>query len=166
MSAPSGPGDKLFAQLQRATTRAELGVGQMRRRPQILIVDRDPDLLLVLANFLADAGFDVVTTWEPLKASKCIQSQSFDVVISGNAVSSTHFRRILTQVQRKQPAAVCIALFGAEPEKPGDLYSMGIHTLISKWNLKEVVDLARVLTAAERQATAPTINGKLRNKVG
>ncbi len=140
--------------------------GQMLRRPQVLIVDHDPVLLLVLARLLADAGFDVVTTWEPLKASKCIQSQSFDVVISGDATNSTHVQRIFTHVQRQQPAAVCIGLLSADPEKSADLYSMGIHTVISKWNLKETVDLVRVLIAIERQAATSSINRKLRIKVG
>lgn len=119
----------------------------MLRRPQILIVDRHPELLFVLTNFFAGAGFN---EQELLRAPKCIRSQSFDVVIRGDARNSSRFWRLPKDVQCTQPASACIVSL-ADTYSLEDRYSIGIRTVISKWTPNEVVDFVRFLRPRKRK---------------
>lgn len=133
-----------------------VGPSDMGQARKVLIVNRDTYLLGVLRTFLAEAGFDTMTTWAQKHALKCIESSTFDVVICEHAHRPDCSVEFLNKVRRKQPAAVCIVLNEAplSADEWNDLHSMGVETVISKWDLKCVVQTAQALSMKGKSMAA------------
>ncbi len=136
-----------------------VGPSDMGQARKVLIVSRDIDLLMVLRGFLAEAGFDTMTTWAQKHALKYIESSTFDIVISEHAHRPHCSVEFLTKVRRKQPATLCIVLKDAPlpADEWNDLRSMGIETVISKWDLKYVVQTARALSTKGKSMVASAV---------
>ncbi len=119
-------------------------------------MSRDTDLLMVLRGFLAEAGFDTVTTWAQKHALKYIDSSTFDIVISEHARRPHCSAEFLSKVLRKQPAVVCMVLNQAPlpADEWNDLRSMGVEMVISKWDLKYVVQTAQALSTKGKSMAA------------
>ncbi len=115
----------------------------MERRRKVLIADGDPDLLIVLKKFLEDAGFDTTTTWDGREAKSLIDSQRFDAAVIGENTRSVHYAELLRGLCRKSEDALCIVLEtpGSQAAELGDLHYPGVSAVISRWNLKDVVEM-------------------------
>ncbi len=133
-----------------------VGPSNMGHGKNVLIVSRDTDLLMVLRGFLAEAGFNTMATWARKHALRCIESNTFDIIISEQARRPHCSVEFLSKVRRKQPAAVCIVLNEAPlpADEWNDLRSMGVETVISKWDLKYVVQTAQALSISGKSMAA------------
>ncbi len=124
----------------------------MERRRKVLIADGDPDLLIVLEKFLEDAGFDTTTTWDGREARSLIDSQRFDAAVIGEHTRSVQYVELLKGLCRKNEDTLCIVLAPPRPQAAelGDLHFPGVATFISKWDLKDVVEMIRMKTHAHK----------------
>ncbi len=115
----------------------------MERRQKVLIADCDPDLLIVLEKFLEEAGFDTTTTWDGREAKSLIDSQRFDAAVIGQHTRSVHCAELLKGLYRKGEDTLCIVLEtpGSQAAELGDSHFPGVSAVISKWNLKDVVEM-------------------------
>lgn len=124
----------------------------MPTRQKILVVDNDPDLLMVLEKFLEDAGFETTVTWDGKEALGRIDSDTFAAVIVGEHPRSVRCLEVVRKLRRKEREAVCIVLDGPECcIEREELHAMAVRAVISKWNLKEVVETLRVATRNKTQ---------------
>ncbi len=114
---------------------------------KVLIVSRDTHLLIVLSRFLTDAGLETMSSWAHRHAMKWVESQTFDLVISECAGPAIPCMEFVRRIRQKQPAAVCMVLHDApfQPDELNNLRSVGVGAVISKWDLKDVVQTSRTL---------------------
>ncbi len=128
----------------------------MPGRPKILIVDTDPDLLIVLEKFLEDAGYSTTVAWESREALSWIDSDTFAAVIVGEHPRTVRCLEIVRGLRRKSYETVCVVLDGPECQAEKDaLHALAVRAVISKWNLKEVVDTLRAATHNKKQHPSP-----------
>ena len=111
-------------------------------RSKVLLVDSDPDLLIVLEKFLEDAGYDTSTTWDGAEATSWIESQFFAAVVVGEHLRKVRSADLLHKLRDKNQATVCIVLSGPRHRvhKEDELYAMGVRAIVSRWDLKELVE--------------------------
>jgi DNA-binding response OmpR family regulator len=121
----------------------------MPAKQKILIVDHNPDLLIVLEKYLEDSGYETTTTWNGREALSCIDSQAFAAVIIG--LKSVRCLEIVRKLRQKKEDAVCIVLDSPERGTEGDELHAMVQAVISKWNLKEVVEAIRAATGSKAQ---------------
>ncbi len=128
----------------------------MRGSKKVLIVAADPDLLLVLSKYFEGAGFNTTTTWNHLHAMKFVVSRSFDVVIFEDEGLTAGCGNLIAQVRLRRPTAVCIILRASDDSNT--LKPDGPFCVLSKWNLKDVIDTARSRRISRRSVaySAPT----------
>ena len=124
----------------------------MEQRRKVLVAHSDPDLLIVLEHFLEDAGFDATTTWDGQKAMSLIESQRFQAAVLGGRPRSVCCTEILTKLRIDRRDTVCIMLANSDRMVVGDLQRMGVHAIISKWNLKEVVNTLQRITSTTQSS--------------
>lgn len=136
----------------------------MGQGPQVLVVNRDPHLLALIARFLASDGCNAVTTWAHAHALRWIECRRFDVVIDDYGGLPLRSVRFLRTVHLKQAGAVCIVVHEAalEPNEVNELRAMGVHAVISRWNLKDLVQTVRALNAKKDQPAASSESNQTR----
>ena len=127
----------------------------MRKRKKILVVDHDPDLLMVLEQFLEDAGYTTTTTWDGREALSHIEGAHFDEVIVGDHASFANCSEFLALLRSRDSETVCI-LLGAEHSRLSDdeLRTLRVRAVISRWNLKEVLETTQRAIGSRRHSAA------------
>ncbi len=119
----------------------------MPARPKILVVESDPDLLIVLEKFLEDAGYETTITWDSWEALSWIDCNTFAAVIVGEHPQSVSCLEVVRRLRRKSDETVCVVLDGPECQLERDeLRALAVRAVISKWNLKEVVQTLQATT--------------------
>lgn len=120
----------------------------MAPKRTVLVAHGDPDLLIVIEHFLEDAGFDTTTTWDGTEAMSLIESQHFDAAVVGGPPRPVSCTELLKQLRLTCADTACILLTDSDRTDDGDLRCIGIRAIISKWNLRELVDTLRGITSA------------------
>ncbi len=127
----------------------------MRKRKKILVVDHDPDLLMVLEQFLEDAGYTTTTTWDGREALSHVEGGHFDEVIVGDHASFASGSEFLTLLRSRDSETVCILLGSRDSCLSDDeLRTLRVRAVISRWNLKEVLETTRRAIGAKRHPAA------------
>ncbi len=127
------------------TSHLRHGKAEMPTKQKVLIVDHNPDLLIVLEKFLEDSGYETTITWNGREALSWLDSQAFAAVIIG--LKSVPCLEIVRRLQQKKEDTVCIVLDGPQSKADSDeLRAMAVQAVISKWNLKEVIETIQATT--------------------
>ncbi len=125
----------------------------MPAKQKILVVDHNSDLLIVLEKFLEDAGYETTTTWNSREALSLIDSLPFAAVIVG--LKSARRSEIVRRLRQRKEDSLCIVLDRPECQlEREELHAMAVHAVISKWNLKEVVETLRQATSSKKPIAA------------
>jgi CheY-like chemotaxis protein len=53
------------------------------KRKKILVLDTDPERLVILEQMLEDAGYDTTTTWDVQRAKELFAGDIFNLVLIG-----------------------------------------------------------------------------------
>jgi DNA-binding response OmpR family regulator len=77
---------------------------------RVLLVDDHRLLLETNADFLRDAGYDVVTALDGEEATRCLQRQRFDVVVTDILLPGKDGIEIIIGLQRSRPKVKVIAI--------------------------------------------------------
>ncbi len=104
------------------------------KRPTILIVDHDEDVLLRLEHLLETAGFETTISWRLEQAQDYIEKNKFDLVVVCHYPPVLDAAGVLRRAAstRRSP---CIVLHAPErfPFDAEYFYSLGAHSVLSKW---------------------------------
>jgi hypothetical protein len=55
-----------------------------KRRRRALLLDTDPDTLIMLQHALEEAAIDATVTWDEVEASQLIETTPFDLLLLGD----------------------------------------------------------------------------------
>jgi len=72
----------------------------VERQPRILIVDDQPDALVILRNILERAGYSVITAYGGVDALRRLETQQFDLIITDLAMPEVSGVDIVDRVKR------------------------------------------------------------------
>jgi HD-like signal output (HDOD) protein len=106
----------------------------MNYKKRILFVDQEPHVLEALQRLLHQmkSEWDMAFATSGQDASKLLAQQSFDIIVSDIGIQGTEGGDLLSEVQRKQPNMVRIALSG-HTEEDVILQSSGVvHQFLAK----------------------------------
>lgn len=56
----------------------------MNKRRRILILDTDPDILIMLQQVLEEANLDATVTWDKMEASHLVKTAPFNLILIGD----------------------------------------------------------------------------------
>lgn len=79
---------------------------------RILVVDDDPEIARTLQRILEHAGHVVTTANNGTRALKCLETSSFDLLITDIVMPDQDGLAIILQSKKKNPALPIIALSG------------------------------------------------------
>ncbi len=116
-----------------------------RKRPTILIVDHDEDVLLRLEHLLETAGFETTISWRLEQAEDFIEKNSFDLVVVCHYPPVLDAAGVLRRAANRRRSP-CIVLHAPErfPFDAEYFYSLGAHAVLSKW-APEIAERVRQL---------------------
>ncbi len=132
----------------------------MDARGRVLVAHNDPDLLMVLEHFLENAGFNTSTTRDGREAMSLIESHHFHAAVVGGRPRSVTYIQLLEKLRLSCASTVCVVLADSDRADLGDLHCLGVRAVISKWNLKDVVDTLRAISPGRQPGS---IVGEIRN---
>ena len=122
-------------------------------RQKILVVDSDPHILILLEKFLEEAGYETRVTWDSKEAVSWIDSEGFAAIIVGEHPQCVSCLEVVRKLRQQGDDTSCIVLDDPQSEaEQGELHAMAVRAVISRWNLKEVVQTVRSATSEPRHA--------------
>jgi DNA-binding NtrC family response regulator len=100
---------------------------------RILVVDDDPEIRDGVADVLRQAGYDVDEAKDGKKAIKCIETGSYDLVLTDLNLPKVDGMKVLRHVLDESPDTICIILTGFGTIKGSvEAIKMGAFDYISK----------------------------------
>jgi DNA-binding NtrC family response regulator len=100
---------------------------------RILVVDDDPEIREAVADVLRQAGYDVDEAKDGKKAIKCIETGSYDLVLTDLNLPKVDGMKVLRHVLDESPDTICIILTGFGTIKGSvEAIKMGAFDYISK----------------------------------
>ena len=100
---------------------------------RILVVDDDPEIREGVADVLRQAGYDVDEAKDGKKAIKCIETGSYDLVLTDLNLPKADGMKVLRHVLDESPDTICIILTGFGTIKGSvEAIKMGAFDYISK----------------------------------
>ena len=100
---------------------------------RILVVDDDPEIREGVADVLRQAGYDVDDAKDGKKAIKCIETASYDLVLTDLNLPKANGMKVLRHVLDESPDTICIILTGFGTIKGSvEAIKMGAFDYISK----------------------------------
>jgi CheY-like chemotaxis protein len=82
-------------------------------RGKVLAVDDDEAVLTLFANVLTDAGYEVSTAQDGVKALRMAQAQSFDLLLTDLVMPDRDGIEVIQSIRKQQPNMKIIAISGA-----------------------------------------------------
>ena len=78
----------------------------------ILVVDDDPDILKIISEILKTSGYDVTVADGGAAGIRCIEAQSYDLVLTDLMMPEIGGMEVLERVVDRSPGSLCIILTG------------------------------------------------------
>ena len=128
------------------------------RHPRVLIVEDDPDLLVVLRVNLRAAGFETLLAGDGVTALARIAAERPDVVLLDVMLPGMDGWRVLEEIHARGDASavvVCSAKQNPEDIERADALGVGGY-LVKPFDLDRVVDAANDVVARRRLVGQPS----------
>lgn len=114
------------------------------RRPRILVVDDEDDLLDVLEYELTDAGYDVTCAHDAREALARTAQQDFDLVLTDLKMPGMDGLELLRVLQRAQPGFGAIVMTGFVSEEVRATLDAWEHQYLAKpFGIEELLSAIR-----------------------
>jgi DNA-binding NtrC family response regulator len=114
--------------LKRGSLRVE-----KQKRGKILVVDDEPDLVLVLSNFLSKEGFKVYTAHTGEQAIEKVKNNPIDLVLLDIAMPVMDGIETLKQIKKIKPDINVIMITGyKDAEKVVQAFRLGAYDCLFK----------------------------------
>lgn len=99
----------------------------------ILIVDDDPDIVLVLKAMLEDAGYTAVATGTPADLMALLERDRPDLILLDMLLSGHDGREIVTQLKaRPETRQIPVLMLSAHPTAEREARSAGADGFLAK----------------------------------
>jgi DNA-binding response OmpR family regulator len=124
----------------------------MASRPLVLIVDDNPDILVLLRTNLRAAGFETIEAQNGRVALEKIEEQSPDVVLLDLMMPIMDGWAVLEDLQRRpeHPPVIVVSALDA-PASAERARGLGVAAYITKpFNVSNLVELIRSVLSGER----------------
>lgn len=108
------------------------------KKTRILVVDDDPDIVVLISSFLAEEGFKVYTATRPKQAIEYVQNYPIDLAILDIALPEMNGIELLKKIKEIKPdiEAIMITAY-KDAEKVVEAFRLGAFDCIFKpFNLK------------------------------
>jgi DNA-binding response OmpR family regulator len=127
------------------------------RRPHALIVEDDPDLLVVLRVNLHAAGFDIALAGDGRTALSRIEAENPDVVLLDVMLPGMDGWAVLTELHRRRhPAAVIVCSAKRNIEDMDRADELGAVAYLTKpFDIDQVVEAASEAVGIRRTTRVP-----------
>ena len=111
----------------------------MSERPcKVLILDHDPDVLILLQHVLENAGLDTTITWDAAEARELTLKTTFDVILIGDHPPELCAKTIL---HSHKPFPHACLLLGAHESRAESLRQIGISAIVPKRDAHSVLQI-------------------------
>ena len=105
----------------------------MDKRWRTLILDTDPDTLIMLQQVLEEADIDATVTWDEMEACQLIQTAPFDLVLIGNHPPEVNAAAILDDLSLRGICPPVLVLRGIFGEKDAEYFHrLGATAVVPK----------------------------------
>jgi DNA-binding response OmpR family regulator len=81
---------------------------------KILIVDDEPEILTIVAKWLARSGHQVLTTGDPRKVMELVQADDFDVILLDLIMPASSGVHLISRIRELKPGQCIIILSAIE----------------------------------------------------
>ena len=106
---------------------------EKQKRGKILVVDDEPDLVLVLSNFLSKEGFKVYTAHTGEQAIEKVKNNPIDLVLLDIAMPVMDGIETLKQIKKIKPDINVIMITGyKDAEKVVQAFRLGAYDCLFK----------------------------------
>lgn len=114
----------------------------MGKRPLILLVDDEVDILMLLRHFFNESGFDVVTATGGNEAYELFKTHSVDAIVSDMRMDSGTGLELLQKIKSHESLKPFFFFYSSETKySDRELISLGAHGIFRKpCNMKKVVN--------------------------
>ncbi|MBN1823695.1 MAG: response regulator [Endomicrobiales bacterium] len=103
------------------------------KKSSIMIVDDEPDILVVLGEFLAKEGFKVLTAKDGKQAVEKLKDQKIDLVLLDMAMPNMNGIETLKELRKVKPnLAVIMITAYRDAEKVVEAFRLGAYDCIFK----------------------------------
>lgn len=111
-------------------------------KQNILVLDCDPEFLIVLEHVLEEEGFNTTTTWDAREALVLLASARFDALLVGEHPPEVKSAEFLKRLQAQPKSIPCIVLQSAAgyPFEAQYLCALGAHAVIPKWKHEAIAE--------------------------
>lgn len=134
----------------------------MSRRPQILVVDDEPQIQRFLRPALAAAGYDVIRAMDGAEALAAVRAHAPDVVVLDLGLPDMDGKEVIAFVRRhSETPIIVLSARGEEREKIAAL-DLGADDYVAKpFGIGELLARIRVAlrSGGRGEAAAPTVLG-------
>ena len=104
-----------------------------QKRGKILVVDDEPDLVIILSNFLSKEGFKVYTAHTGQQAIEKIKNNPIDLVLLDIAMPVMDGIETLKQIKKIKPEVNVIMITGyRDAEKVVQAFRLGAYDCLFK----------------------------------
>jgi CheY-like chemotaxis protein len=104
--------------------------------PSILVVDDEPEMLDILRQVLAAAGYRVVTAGNGREASAELAREKFDLVLTDLLMPERDGTEVIGELRSKHPGTPIVAMSGGGRMPRGDYLKIakmfGAHAVLEK----------------------------------
>jgi DNA-binding response OmpR family regulator len=105
----------------------------MNKRWHTLILDTDPDTLLMLQQVLEEADIDVTVTWDRMEACQLIETAPFDLILIGDHPPELSAAAILGDLSFQGICPAVLVLKGIFGEKDAEYFRrLGATAVVPK----------------------------------
>ena len=105
----------------------------MKKKWRTLILDTDPDILLMLQQVLEEADIDVTVTWDRKEACQLFETARFDLILIGDHPPELNAATILDDLSCQGTCPPVLVLRGIFTEKDADYFHrLGATAVVPK----------------------------------
>jgi DNA-binding response OmpR family regulator len=115
----------------------------MDKRWRTLIVDTDPDTLIMLQQVLEEADFDATVTWDNVEACQLIETVLFDLILIEDHPPELNAAAILDDLSLRSTCPPVLVLRGILGEKDAEYFRrLGAAAVVAKRDPLAVLEQA------------------------
>jgi DNA-binding response OmpR family regulator len=126
-------------------------------QPRVLIVEDDPELLLLLRSNLEEAGYDTSLAADGVTALRRVETESPDAVVVDLMLPGLDGWSILAELRDKaDPPATIVCSARSNPEDRRRAFDWGVHAYVQKpFQVEHLVEAVQQAVGRPGELTTP-----------
>ena len=137
----------------------------MDKRWRTLILDTDPDTLMMLQQVLEEADIDATVTWDEMEACQLVETALFDLILIGDHPPELNAAAIIDDLSLRGTCPPVLVLRGSFGEKDAEYFHrLGATAVVSKRDplavLEQVTKVLPPIPSKAKAAKAGSIEAR------